>query len=81
MNENDNENENCPSDGIASRFTLLASRSFPPPRGSWKGLFTLHTPVRFLCFVFLREFHFSLSYTASLTDSNHSLLAPSCTSL
>ena len=47
MNENDNENENCPSDGIASRFTLLASRSFPPPRGSWKGLFTLHSPVRF----------------------------------
>ena len=40
MNENDNENENCPSDGIASR-------SFPPPRGSWKGLFTLHSPVRF----------------------------------
>ena len=40
MNENDNENENCPSDGIASRFTLLASRStrHSTPLALWRGV-------------------------------------------
>ena len=45
MNENDNENENCHPDSIASRFTLHASRSSLPLGEDGRGLLIYHSSI------------------------------------